>query len=147
MAEAGAGKMPQHLWVEAEDATVQRPFAVSGDASASNDQYIASTQSSTATPPTTAHVTYTNTLNGPAAVWLRIYCPSSSADSFWIRYSSNSFGNFFNTTGVYGSWIWVKWGEVPSSDQLTIAYREAGTRLDRVLFTNDLGFTPSGEGP
>jgi hypothetical protein len=47
---------------------------------------------------------------------------------------------------VYGSWIWVRWGEVPSGGTLTIAYREADTRLDRVLFTNALSFTPSGEG-
>jgi pectate lyase len=148
MEGAGAGKMPQaaHLWLEAEAATVQSPFAVSSDTSASNDQYIASTQSSTSTAPTSAHVTYTNTLSGTSAVWLRIYCPSGSADSFWVKYGNGSFANFFNTTGVYGSWIWVKWGEVPSSGTLTLAYREANTRLDRVLFTNDLSFTPSGEG-
>ncbi len=149
MAGAGAGKMPQaaHLWLEAEGATLQSPFTVSSDANASNNQYIASSQSSTTTVPASAHVTYTNTLSGVAAVWLRIYCPSGSADSFWVKYGSNSFANFFNTTGVYGSWIWVKWGEVPSSGTLTLAYREANTRLDRVLFTNDLSFTPSGEAP
>ena len=145
-AGAGAGKASQ-LWLEAEDAAIQAPFAIASDTGASKDGYIASSQSSISAAPTGGHVTYTNTLTGTAAVWLRIYCPSTSTDSFWVRYGSGTFANFFNTTGQYGSWIWVKWGEVPSGGPLTIAYREATTRLDRVLFTNDLSFTPAGEGP
>jgi hypothetical protein len=146
MAGAGAGQEVQ-LWLEAEDATLQSPFAVSSDTNASNSQYIASSQSSTLSAPASGYVSYTNTLSGTAAVWLRIYCPSGSADSFWVKYGSGSFARYFNTTGLYGSWIWVKWGEVTDSGPLTLAYREANTRLDRVLFTNDLNFTPSGKGP
>jgi pectate lyase len=146
MAGAGAGQAAQ-LWLEAEDATLQSPFIASSDPNASGNHSIESTQSSTQTAPTSGHVTYTNTLSGTAAVWLRIYCPSGSADSFWVKYGGGSFANFFNTTGVYGSWIWVKWGQVPASGTLTLASREAATRLDRVLFTNDLSFTPSALGP
>lgn len=146
---AGAGVGRAKVWQEAEDASGQSLFSPLGkvtDAAASAGQYIRSTTSSTGAAPGSGHATFTNPLGGTTAVWLRIYCPSGAEDSFWVKYGSGSFANYYNTTGTYGAWIWVKWGEVTASGTLTVAYREANTRLDRVLFTNDLGFTPASLG-
>jgi lysophospholipase L1-like esterase len=137
------------VWQEAEGASGQplfAPFVTVSDATASAGQYIHSTSSSTSSAPASGHASFTNPLGGTTAVWLRIYTPSGSADSFWVKYGAGSFANFYNSTGTNGAWIWVKWGEVAASGTLTVAYREANTRLDRVLFTNDLVFTPSGMG-
>jgi hypothetical protein len=138
------------VWQEAEGASGQplfAPFVTVSDATASAGQYIHSTSSSTSSAPASGHASFTNPLAGTTAVWLRIYTPSGNADSFWVKYGAGSFANFFNSTGTNGAWIWVKWGNVAASGTLTVAYREANTRLDRVLFTNDLSFVPSGSGP
>ena len=138
-----------HVWIEAESAGGQSlftPFAVLSDAGASGGQCIASASYNTGSPPAIGHVTFRNTLRGTAAVWIRMYCPAFSSDSFWVKYGAGTFANFNNSGGAFGEWVWKKWGEVAAMGTLTIAYREADTRLDRVLFTMDLKFTPTGTG-
>ncbi|OHE89066.1 MAG: hypothetical protein A3G75_16625 [Verrucomicrobia bacterium RIFCSPLOWO2_12_FULL_64_8] len=137
------------LWFEAESASGQglfSPFTVGSDSGASGGEYIVTTSSSTGSAPSSGHATFSNTFSGTTAVWIRMYCPAYSSDSFWVKYGSGSFANFWNTTEILNQWIWLKWGEVTASGTLTIAYREASTRLDRVLFTTNLNFTPTGMG-
>jgi pectate lyase len=129
--------------------TLFAPFAVVSDATASGSKYITSTISynSIPTASTDGQASYTCKLKGTVAIWIRMYAPSLSEDSFWVSYDGGSYASFFNT-GANNQWVWQKWGEAPASGNniLRIVRKEANTRFDRVLFTTDLTYTPTGTG-
>lgn len=89
-------------------------------------------------------------------LWGRIIAPDASHDSFWIRMDEGPWIKW-NDIIAGSSWHWDAVNDddtnrtphldlAAGSHALTIAYRENGARLDRVLLTSDLSFTP-GERP
>jgi hypothetical protein len=132
------------------------------DATASAGRYltVAPDNDSKGSPPATGHATipFSVPVSGSYKVWGRVIAPTDDDDSFWVRVDGGR---------------WIKWNEIPlgstwhwapvhdsdagdgvvvfslsaGSHTLTVAYREDGTRIDRLLITNQASFTPSGTGP
>jgi len=150
-----------YAWLEAESGTVTAPMQVRPADLASNSAYVevAAGNNSTGAAPSTGHttLTFTAATAGTYKVWGRTIAPANTDDSFWVRMDG---GTWINWNDVVPSTLW-QWGAVTNdaagdavvsfslsagSHTLTFAYREDGARLDRVLVTDDLAFTPSGLG-
>jgi len=139
--------------------TLTAPMMTASDTAASGGAYVtvAAGNNSQTSAPSTGHASFTFT--GPAGsykVWGRVIAPADTDDSFWVRMDSASWINWNNITPG-SAWHWddvhngtasatVTYPLSAGTHTLTFAYREDGTRLDRVLITNDLAFTPSGLG-
>jgi len=102
-----------------------------------------------------AKYTFSVTDTGAYRIWARVSAPNDGSDSFWVR--------------MGGSGSWIRWNEIPLGtayhwvrikaegasspstfnltagvdNQLQIAYREDGTRLDALYITNDATFDPN----
>jgi polygalacturonase len=151
-----------YLWPEAESGTVTAPLQILADSAASAGQYImvAAGNNSSAAAPTTgqAGLTFTVPASGTFKIWGRVIAPANTDDSFWVRVDGGTWINW-NDIVAGAAWHWAPVTNDASSDAvvsyalgagthtLTFAYREDGAKLDRVLITNDLAFTPSGVGP
>jgi glucose/arabinose dehydrogenase len=147
------------LWREAEEAALSAPFAIGTDTAASADRYISvATGNSTGAPPSNGRAVFTFDVTeaGTYKVWGRVSTPNEGADSFWIRMDEAAFAAW-NGIPLGTSWHWddvddsqnraLLYDLAPGRHTLTVAYREDGARLDRVLITNRLSFTPTGTGP
>ena len=149
------------LFIEAESGLLSAPMQVFSDPNASAGQYIAvaSGNNSLASPPSNGVVYYpfTITTAGAYRVLGRVIAPTDSDDSFWIRMDD---GNWIKWNEIAQGADW-HWDELHNADRanavvtfnlsatthtLAVAYREDGTRLDRLLITNDRIFVPTGVG-
>lgn len=144
---------------EAESGTETAPMQVGSDANASGGQYVAvaAGNSSEASPPSAGYATipFSVPSAGTYTVWGRVIAPTVDSDSFWVRVDSGAWTKW-NDIAAGSSWHWANVTDDNASDArvlvnlaagnhtLTFAYREEGTRLDRVLVTNDLSLVPSG---
>jgi hypothetical protein len=91
---------------------------------------------------------------GTYKLWGRVIAPSKEDDSFWVRVDGGPWVDWNDITPG-GAWHWATVTNDASSDAvvladlaggahtLSVAYREDGTRLDRVLITNDLTLVPT----
>ena len=120
---------------------------------------VAAGNNTQAAPPATGHAVFSFSV--PAAgtykVWARVIDPTNGDDSFWVRMDSGSWINW-NEIPIGAAWHWddvhnasagnalVTFNLAAGSHTLTIAYREDGARLDKVLITNDSAYVPSGAG-
>jgi hypothetical protein len=152
----------EFIWVEAESAIVTAPMQVLSDANASGGRYVtvAAGNNSKTGPPGSGHATveFGVPSAGTYKVWARVIAPSVEDDSFWIRMDGGSWIKW-NEVSPGSSWHWdevhnsdagdavVRFNLAAGSHALTIAYREDGARLDRLLITNDITFIPGGVGP
>ena len=149
---------PMSLYLESENGTLTSPLQIVADTTASNGQYFQVTagNNSGGAVPTGGHATFpfTVTTAGDHKVWGRVIAPTTSDDSFWVRVDTQpwvQWNNIVNGTG----WHWdvvhnsaagdavVLFNLAAGSHTLEIAYREDGTKLDRLLVTNQLSLTPS----
>jgi hypothetical protein len=150
-----------YLWQEAEDGSVTAPLVVRDDARASNGRYLAVADGMNAKKTVAAggHASlhFDLPVGGRFHIWGRVIAPSSGDDSFWVRLDGGPWLNW-NDIAQGNSWHWDQVRNdaavgPPTFDlsagphTLTIAYREDGARLDRLLITDDLGFTPAGSEP
>jgi hypothetical protein len=149
------------LWLEAELGSLSSPMQNLTDTTASNGRYIAvsSGRNSINAPPTNGIATYTfnATTAGTYKVWGRTIAPSGNDDSFWVQVDNGKWYKW-NRIPVSTAWRWddvhnddaggtpVTWNLAIGQHTLKVAYREDGTRLDRILITDDLNFVPSGVG-
>jgi hypothetical protein len=123
------------------------------DASVSNEKYMEVTESSGNDmdvgniPSDAIHYDLDLMEADTYYVWLLGFGPSSGSDSFWV--------NFDNSARVYRSitkysWGWRKvsgsFNLGAGSHRLTISVREDGSRVDKILITDDGSFVPSGIG-
>jgi hypothetical protein len=150
-----------YLWPEAESGTLTAPMQRLTGAGASNNEFIqvAAGNNSQAAPPATGHsvINFSVPSAGSYKVWGRVMVPTNADDSFWVRMDGGPWINW-NNIPVGADWHWddvhnaaagnalVTFTLGAGSHTLTVAYREDGARLDRVLITNELSFTPSGLG-
>jgi hypothetical protein len=146
-----------YLWAEAEHAEVTEPFEVGHDPDASGGEYLSVSRpiSSKTQVPSEGRSTVHFQLATPATfkLWGRIIAPDAAHDSFWIRMDQ---GPWIKWNDILAGATW-HWDAVNDDDtnrtayfdlaagghDLTVAYRENGARLDRLLLTNDLAFTPT----
>jgi glucose/arabinose dehydrogenase len=148
------------IWREAEDGAPTAPLEIRSDTAASGDRYVGvvAGNNSTASPPGSGRVAFSFDVTeaGAYKVWGRVITPNVGGDSFWIRMDDGGW-TAWNGIPLGGSWHWddvddsqdraIEYNLVPGHHTLTVAYREDGTRLDRILITNRLTFTPTGTGP
>lgn len=141
------------IWLEAECGTVGSLWNIVADGNASHDQYVTikSGNNSTGSAPSssTGHITYPFSVSssGTYTLWARVIAPNANDDSYWVRMDNGSWFNWNNIT-TSSSWTWddcQSYTLSAGNHTLTIAYREDGARLDKILLTGT-GTTPSGEG-
>jgi len=149
-----------YLWQEAESGSISAPFAVHDDARASSGHYLtvatgmnAKKAASAAAAGGHSRLCFELPAAGKFKLWGRVIAPSSSDDSFWVQLDG---GPWLKWNDIAQGTDW-HWDEIkddaavgPSTfdlsagpHTLTIAYREDGARLDKLLLTNDLGFSPA----
>jgi hypothetical protein len=139
------------IWMEAECGTVGSNWKILADTAASNGTYVvADSLNSTTSAPAGADATIVLpfTIDSAAAYNLmaRLNCATANDDSYWIKFDSGAFTTV-NGLGTSG-WQWVRLSNIPLSTgphTLTIAYREDGAKLDKVLLTTS-GATIYGKG-
>jgi hypothetical protein len=160
---AGTGPAgPVQLWPEAEDAAITEPLRVERDVGASGSACVAVSpghESQTA-PPAEGHLTvrFDIPAAGEYRVWGRVIAPTLADDSFWVRMDDGPWYNW-NQIPLGDVWHWddvhdsshasvaLTWSLKPGAHTLTLAYREDGVALDRLLVTADPTFVPVGPGP
>jgi hypothetical protein len=160
--ESDCGTCPvgEYHWLEAEYAdTINSPMQVAADSAASQEEFIYVPNGA----GTGGEASYTVTISEASdyILWGRTIAPDGDNDSFFIEVDSSG----DNTWNVEDGTTW-QWDLVNDWDTVTYQYiadpvmfplsagthtikvkqREDGTKLDKILFTNDLSYIPTGEG-
>jgi hypothetical protein len=131
------------FWFEAECAQVGSLWNRTNDSNASNSQHVTiqpGTESTAGAPASTAgHVVFPVNVStaGTYRLFARMSGPTANDDSFWVRIDNGAWTMWNNWWNA--NWIWVQF---PSTFNLsagghtvTFAYREDGTRLDKINLT------------
>lgn len=158
---AAAHFLRENIWIEAESAEGQSlfaPLAIQGDSNASQTEYIVVPQGTGngSNPPSNSddgQALYTFALKEASNlyVWLRVFSPSGSDDSFWIQLDSSGQGWDDVQFGTRNTWTWMRYknpnnlsyANVPAGTHtLRLQHREDGTLLDKILITTDPNFDP-----
>ena len=149
--------------IEAEDGDFHyyTKWKIKDDIGGTSGSYITvrSGYNSTNSPPGSyGIVEYDFTVNesGNYRVWGRVIAPSGNSDSFWVMMDN---GSWIRWNEIQSSSDWV-WDEVHDADNgnqvvnfflsagshtLKIAYREDGTKLDKLIITGE-ATVPQGKG-
>jgi hypothetical protein len=143
-----------YVWIEGESGTRTAPMSTFSDATASGGKYLMVTagNNSTAAAPATGWSTHTFTVStaGAYKVWGRRIAPTTADDSYWIRANGGTWVNWDITEGT--TWAWDDMNTAQTftltagSNTITLAYRDDGTKMDKMLITNDTAYTPTGLG-
>ena len=137
------------IFMEAECATVGSSWSlVTTDTLASNGKYVVvNGLNSTATAPVGAAAAVVFTFNVDSVAnynfVARINCPTGDDDSYWIKIDNGAFATV-NNLGTAG-WQWVKLTNGTLSvgqHTFTIAYREDGAKLDKLVVTTSNAAIP-----
>jgi hypothetical protein len=157
-----ASAQSSYIWLEAESGFVNPPIERADDGLASGGKYIWVPNGVGASRidepgPSTEYAQYNITTSNPGTyvIWGRVIAPTSADDSFWFSMNNGLFYKWW--TPISDEWVW---GRVRASDLnqeitfilnagdniLKVVRRENGTKLDKILITNDMGFVPTGEG-
>lgn len=146
-------------WLEAEDAdSITAPLEVADDDNASNGKFIhAPGGTGDNFSPGATMATYRVTVEQPGiyVLWGRVSAAHGQNDSFFVQVDNGL--NSIWSVPVGKSWRWDMVsnldGEDPVKFSLTtgvtiirIKLREDGTKIDKLLLTNDTGFLPLGKG-
>jgi hypothetical protein len=142
--------------------TITSPLMIKDDVTASGGSYVtvtAGTNSSNTAPDSTsegvAKYTFSVADTGSYRIWARVSAPTDADDSFWIRMGASGTWIKWNamTLGAAFHWVQVKpdGASSPSTfnlvagvdNELQVAYREDGTKLDAFFITNNTAFNPT----
>ena len=150
-----------YFWHEAENGTLSAPMQSLVDPNASGGRYVrvAAGNNSNASAPASGHtqVAFDVTVAGSYRVWARVIAANPGDDSFWVRIDEGPWIRW-NEVALGTAWHWDQVHDSDNSDRvvtvpltaarhtLTVAYREDGTQLDKLLITNDADFVPTGAG-
>jgi len=137
-----------YLRVEAESGILDPQHDLMSGSGAFGGQWVQQTAgSSNGTPsnPTgTSDYGFFVPTAGTWYIWVRSYGPSATADSIFESVDGGSFGSVVNSTT--GSWEWLSaasYSLAAGQHTLTLGGREATTRVDRFLITDDPTFQPT----
>ncbi len=151
-ATAGTGPAVD-IWMEAECASLGSDWYSYSSTSASGDNYVAFTgPNNTSSPSTDASqqikFSVSITESGTYHLYLRLDAADSGHNSFWVRVDNGKWVNFRkNGDGSELNTQGLQWREVKHDGQdvtfnlstgthtITVANREAGTRLDKLHLT------------
>ena len=99
---------------------------------------------------------YNTTIEGELDIWVLVNMADSDSDSFYLGFGDNPmyrwWFNYEDHEEDYGSWVWAKYEDVTDridepfvgdgNTNLYLTRREAGAKLDRILFSNDPDYVP-----
>ncbi len=145
------------VMIEAEDyTTIDQPWQVVQDASASGGQYLEApdgTGNHKDNPPVNAEITYDFNVDqaGQFKVVGLVEGPSRTDDSFWVSIDGGPW--FLWDIQRTGDWTWDDVNDRNGADPvvfdlavgthtLRVSVREDGSRLDKLIITNDLLLDP-----
>jgi hypothetical protein len=95
---------------------------------------------------------------GSYRIWGRVRTATTDNDSFWVRVDEGTWYQWNNIPTGAG-WHWddvhnsgamdatLDFDVTAGEHTLSIAYRELGTDIDKILITDDAALVPTGEGP
>jgi hypothetical protein len=146
------------IWQEAERGFLQAPMKTASDSGASSGQYIwvADGSGNNSNPGYGGYAEYV--FNVPVAgqyvLWSRVLSNSGSNDSFFVSMDDGSYVLWATQISTIWTWDRVNNGVVDpvyfnlAADihTLLVDQREDGTKLDRLLLTNDMNYVPQGVG-
>jgi hypothetical protein len=141
--------------LEAEAGQIVKPMAKRSDPNASNGVYVSTNTANSGSVSWTVAIPS----DGTYVVWGRVYGATDSSDSFVVSVDGASQDIYDVAEGRWAAaWQWTavngRGGGAPASISPRLFYltagnhtfkfdgREAGTRLDQILITNDLQSTP-----
>jgi len=151
----------EKIWIEAEQGQIQKPFKVFSDNNASAGQFIEVIpgNNSEKIPPSNGICSYTFEVknSGRFKVWGHVIAPMHDEDAFWVRIDN---GPWIPWKGVEVGckWHWDAVHDHAKNDQevifelskgkhtFSVTYFLDGTRLDKLLITNDTQFVPVNKG-
>jgi hypothetical protein len=162
IAAAGAAKAdtvfvePEGPVVSGYDYGITSPMLIKDDSNASMGRYLtveAGNDSKNSAPSVegVTRQTFTVANSGTYRIWGRVIAPNDGDDSFWIKVGGTTIK--WSPIELGSSWHWdiVKHNGGSSPVQLSLAagtydlevgYREDGTKLDVLVFTDDTSFNP-----
>ncbi len=141
-------------WLEAECANYGDNWALVSATQASGGDYVTPMRSSTATTPADlpehqVRFTFSDAQEGPFRLYARVNAHSNATDSYYVRINGGAW--YAWKSGItFGRGF--QWNAMPplidlqaGTNTIDFAYREAGTRLDKLFLTAE-GEVPSGMG-
>jgi hypothetical protein len=132
-------------------------MAIGSDTGAFGGRYVASNTANTGTSTWSFSVPFAGTY----VVWGRVLAPNAATDSFFVRVDAGAEDIYDVAEGTAGpSWQWTRVNGRNGTPQpatlnprtfvlgagshtLRVRAREAATRLDRLIVTNDAAFVPT----
>lgn len=155
------------LWFEAEAATLDAQMTVGTDDLASGGEYIAAAapgpDGTVPGPDGKASFEVAIPFDGTYRIWGRVIAPTEDNDSLWVCVDVDpptaAGCSRWNSMPHDADWAWDDVHDdadmaLPPTDfaltagvvTIDIYRREADTRLDRILVTDDLAYVPTGTG-
>ena len=94
---------------------------------------------------------------GNYIIWGRVISNTGDDDSFFVSMDNGAYSLWDTALGGTETWIWDKVNNRGGADPvvyslgagqhtLIIKQREDGTKIDRILITNDMQYIPQGQG-
>jgi acyl-CoA thioesterase I len=136
-------------FIEAESGSINSPCKIVGDVSASNNAYIVSDVRKS------GDFTLTVTISEESDfyLWGRVFAPSTDEDSFQLLVDDSS-DTLLWDLWEHGNWYWEEVADrslgrlsfhlTTGKHFIKFITREAQSRLDKIVITNDANFIPQG---
>lgn len=152
------GELP--LTAPAAAAQLSGPMVTGEGQDATGGRYINTTRSDqgwngVGSPPPTGEATLQVEVprDGTYAIWARMWYEHVNANSFWLIVDDGPAIKVGNEDQGYETWKWVGWRDGDTNNRVQVELtagvhtirlvgREAGTRIDTVVVTDDLNYTP-----
>ena len=91
------------------------------------------------------------TTAGTYYIWVRRYADRAQENEAYVGLDGTQIGGTFDGNGSYDQWNWQTHGTAvyiaTGSHQFNLRRREKEYGVDRIILTDDSGYTPSGNGP
>ena len=159
---------PSYLWMQAEAGSILAPMTVQTDLDASSGRYVAvpDGEGNDAPEGGSGSVQFTFEVDraGEYVVWGRVIGKGGNDNSFYVAMDDGPEGRWdvLDDDGEadVDDWTWLPVASRREERSVVLRYqleegthtlrvrnREDGTRLDRLLITDDLEYAPEGRGP
>ncbi len=132
------------LELEAEEGNLNPPMQVGSDGNASGGQYIEVPNGNGNNGAGAAQYAFNLSSGGEYYVWGRVLPATHSDNSFYV--SMDGAADVTWSTDPGSNWVWSQVGQSyilsAGSHQLLIKQREDGSKLDRLIITDDASYVP-----
>lgn len=139
-------EVDNYLWIEAEDANSMYLMSVANDVEASGGKYVHTPDG--IDPTDEGYVEYNIIINvtNTYRLWGRVHWLDGASNSFSVAFDREPFdSDIFGNDDVMNQWHWIQGLEYNLSKGahiLKFKDREDGSRLDKILITNDPYYIP-----